>query len=138
MPAETGGGDSNVDPLRAHLAEAEAERNALRVARQRRATTATHHGVAWDPNAPIPPMPEDEQELYDWLQDRHTDLKDVLEFGARNEILQLTSTVAEGAARLSELTDMALSGSPPGGEGRGRTRSGARNVRPGARNHVTT
>ena len=52
-------------------------------------------------------MPEEEQALYDWLQDRHTDLRNVLEFGTRNEILQMTSTVADGAAKLAEFTTMA-------------------------------
>ena len=42
-------------------------------------------------------MPENEQALYDWLQERHTNLRDVLEFGTWNEVLQMMSTVADGA-----------------------------------------
>ena len=45
-----------------------------------------HPSSPWDPNAQIPPMPEEEQALYDWLQDRHSDLRDVLELGTRDEI----------------------------------------------------
>ena len=103
---EAAGGVANVDLLQAKLAEAEAERDELRC-RKRRATTSTHYQTPWDPNAQIPPMPEDEQALYAWLQERHTDLRDVLEFGTRNEILEMTSRVADGAAKLAEFTTMA-------------------------------
>ena len=81
-----------MDLLRAKLAEAEAERDELR--------------GRWDPNAQMPPMPEEEQALYDWLQDRHTNLRDVLEFGTERD--SANATVADGAAKLAEFMTMAI------------------------------
>ena len=108
VPEEAAAGVAKVDLLRAISAEAEAERDEL-WGRKRRATTSTHYQTPWDPNAQIPPMKEEEAgRLYDWLQDRHTDLRDVLEFWTRNEIMQMTYTVADGAAKLAELTTMAI------------------------------
>ena len=94
-----------MDPL--WVAGAEAERDKHR-GRKQRATTSTHHQTPWDPSAQIPPMPLEEQALHDWLQDRHTDLRVVLEFGTRNEILQMTST-ADVATKIAEFTSVAIS-----------------------------
>ena len=47
--------------------------------------------------------------LYNWLCEKHPDLTEVLGFGTQSGILHMmTSTVAEGAAKLADITNTAL------------------------------
>ena len=53
----------------------------------------------------IPPMPGlIPAELTRWMEDRHLDLQDALSCDDHKSILEITSKLAEGASKLSEIT----------------------------------
>ena len=77
--------EAEVVRLRAELAEARGERPRVR-------------------QRVVEPMPQREQELWDWMSSKQQELRDVLEFGgSRNVVLELTSKLAEAAERLHTL-----------------------------------
>ena len=104
VPKEAAAGVANVDLLRAKLAEAEAENSRAGNDGQPRPPTLRPRGTA------MPRFSSARRRAgVIRLEARQThDLRDVLEFGTRNEILQMTSTVADGAAQLAEITTMAI------------------------------
>ena len=77
--------EAEVVRLRAELAEARGERPRVR-------------------QRVVEPMPQREQELWDWMSSKQQELRDVLEFGgSRNVVLELTSKLVEAAERLHTL-----------------------------------
>ena len=97
-------GVANVDLLRAKLAEA--ERDELR-GRKRRATPVHPLSDPVGPECPDSSNARRRAGVVRLVARQTHRSQDVLEFGTRNEILQMTSTVADGAAKLAEFTTMA-------------------------------
>ena len=66
-------------------------------------------------------MPSDLQDLERWLLDRHSDLRDALEFADCGSVAKLIALLAQGAAKLHAMAeagdeDLLLRSAP--GEGR--------------------
>ena len=51
----------------------------------------------------VPPIPLQEQHIYDWLISRNSELRNALEFGDYSTISKLSSLLAEGYGRLAAL-----------------------------------
>ena len=49
----------------------------------------------------VPPIPVQEQHIYDWLSSRNCELRNALEFGDHSTISKLSSLLAEGCGRLA-------------------------------------
>ena len=60
----------------------------------------------WMANEPpdvdrVPPIPSQEQHIYDWLSSRNCELRNALEFGDHRTVSKLSSLLAEGCGRLA-------------------------------------
>ena len=62
----------------------------------------------WMANEPpdvdrVPPIPCQEQHIYDWLSSRKCELRNALEFGDHRTVSKLSALLAEGCGRLAAL-----------------------------------
>ena len=52
----------------------------------------------------MPSMPDTEQQVCEWVTQRHADLREAKEFGNTSVVMQLTSAIAVGYERMSQMT----------------------------------
>ena len=95
-----------VDQLKARLAAVEEERDNLKSGRKKFKIASRHPSQCeeWDFSGPTPSMPDVEQQLCEWVTQRHAELREAMELGDTSAVVQLTSAIAVGYERLSHMT----------------------------------